>query len=375
MAAGRMRILGAALLVLVGYLGPFVLGQEDIVQDEKTDPRKVKIEEFWFVRQRADATAAALVVFESNHLMKYWVAESYQKNLGVWPQLGFVGDTAPPLNPRWLPDIKDNTPMPRIGHLGPDIRKDQEAIYMAFTDAILKASRTPLDAFEKSAKENAGVTIAHLLNNPSRYRGEVIPIEGRLKRVRVFDAPLAARKAGYVLPVYEGWVFGPTRKSTPFWIVFLDMPEGVKEAEEMDLNVVFYGYFLKNLGYKGSDKDNKNLVTPFLVGPSIIRSKPVLPVEPPETPFSLTMLLLPMGIIAAVFVGLLFLSWYFKRGDQELHRKLANMQAERALEMVEQAERGALEPSPAPTADVPLAKPVEHNGVVTDIENKDNKPE
>ncbi len=63
------------------------------------------------------------------------------------------------------------------------------------------------------------MTFAHLWNTPERYRGKVIPIQGRLARLRKNDATLAAQKQG-VRYVYEGWIFGPTEHSRPFWVVY-----------------------------------------------------------------------------------------------------------------------------------------------------------
>ncbi|MCI0380373.1 MAG: hypothetical protein L0215_22540 [Gemmataceae bacterium] len=285
---------------------------------------------FWGVRQRQQAGAAAQLVAAHNPLTAATLRWAAHEKL-IWNELEFVADTAPALDAKWLEFVRDGTPMPDLRGKAPDeIRKDQLAAYKSFNDAVIKSFRIPLDAFTKSAQENSHVTFAHLWNKPDDYRGKVVALEGRLVRVRRWEATQEAQAEG-VKYVYEGWVFGPTRGSHPYWIVFTVLPDGLKESEKMDRYVTFYGYFLKNVKYKSESGERD---TPLLVGPTVILTK-APDTGASSTAFPIEMLFGAVGLIAVVTIGFLILSWYLRRGDRALDRKLKEMQLERAKQMVD----------------------------------------
>jgi len=292
---------------------------------------------FWEVRQRQEAGSAAQLVLARN---PWTIAVLRGEGLRwkVWREPEFVGDTVPALNPDWLDLVRDGTGMPNFRGVAEDEKRpDQIAIYNVWSEAVVNAFRTPADAFAKSAEENAHVTFAHLWSSPDQYRGKVVSIKGRLVRVRKYEATLAAQKVG-VKYVYDGWIQGPTRGSYPFWVVFTNLPEGLKEAEEMNREVTFSGYFLKKMKYVAGD-GSKFLQTPFLVGPTVILAREAPP-APPTTPISMTVVASVVVVIVAVSIGLVLLSWYFHRGDQALRKRLAQMQADRALGSMDQLASG-----------------------------------
>jgi hypothetical protein len=306
------------LALIVGMAGLPCLAQD----------KANKEDEFWEVRQRQEAGAAAQIVLARNPFSAA-ILRNEGLRFKVWTEPEFLSDTAPALNEDWLDAIRDGTPMPDVRAKAKDeIRKDQMAALRLWSQAVIIANNTPEDAFAKSAQENAYVTFGHLWNDPGKYRGKVIPIKGRLKRLRKYEATREAQKEG-VKFVYEGWVFGPTRGSHPYCIVFPVLPDGLQEAEEMNRAVSFNGYFIKKLKYPAADK-SMYLETPLLIGPTVTLTKEaVAPLA--ESSIPMTVVVWVVVLLIVVSVGLGLLSWHFRRGDLALKKRLADMQASRAM--------------------------------------------
>ncbi len=295
-------------------------------------PVDAKADVFWEVRQRQNAGAAAQLILARDPLTVVVLREAGFRSK-VWNEPDFIAATAPPLNSEWLDKIRDGTPMPDFrGKAEDEKRPDQLAIYKIWMEAIVNAFNTPPDAFAKSAEENSHVTFAHLYNNPALYRGKVIPITGRLARLRKYEASWAT-KAG-IPYVYEGWIFGPTQGSNPFQVIFPILPEGLKEAEKMDVQVSFNGYFLKKLKYPAAD-GSRYLETPVLIGPTLtLLQKP--PATAETTSLPLAALAGLIALIVAVTIGLVLISWYFRSGDKVLQKRLTLMQSNLDFPFVDQ---------------------------------------
>src|SRR5262249_16470951 len=82
----------------------------------------------------------------------------------------FATDRARPPPRAWPQVIEDSQPI-AVG--------TPEAT--AYSNALAMAYYTSNRAFEKVARKD--LTYAHLFNSPARYRGEVVRVEGRLRRV------------------------------------------------------------------------------------------------------------------------------------------------------------------------------------------------
>jgi hypothetical protein len=311
-------------------------------------------DEFWEVRQRLQAGAAAQLVLARDPVTAA-ILRLEGNRFVVW---GLESDNvAPPLDSHWLAQVRDKTPMPDLRAKHQDeIRKQDLAAYLVFNQAVVQSFQTPTEAFVKSAKENAHVTFGHLWTDPARYRGRVIPIEGLLKRLRRIPATKPLQNEG-ISEVYEGWVYGPTRGSTPFCIIFTTLPEGVKPAEDLSLRVSFCGYFLKKMRYRAVDGDRE---TPLLIGPTIYLPKDD---SAPSGPISRTAILAVVAVLATVVAAMLSISWWYKRGDQRINRKMLEMQSARTLALLDEAgtepgEQNDTKPGSAPglTFDPPDAK-------------------
>src|SRR4051812_49367026 len=84
--------------------------------------------------------------------------------------------TAPKLDPKWLPFVRDDQPFGK----GPA----QEM--QAFNQAVLFAHRTPLKSFEAGA---VAFDPAPLLADPAAHRGQVVTVQGTLLRLSREEAP------------------------------------------------------------------------------------------------------------------------------------------------------------------------------------------
>jgi hypothetical protein len=307
-----------------------------------------EISEFWFAKDRTKAgVAASIVGFGSQP----WMAAAHRemgKAYIIWDELTAPGDKAPSLNEEWLGLIKDNNAMPRIA--GPrlpfEIPKDDWATYNLYGQALVYASQTPPEAFVKSAEENKDIFFSHLWNAPQKHRGKVVTVRGRLVKLEKLDATLNARKEG-VQHFYEGWVFGRNKGATPYCIQFVTLPPNLQPDEQMREEVVFHGYFIKKVKYRGGD--GKDHVSPLLIGPTVrlLSAKELKAEEDADTtPFPITTLIMGTCLVGAVTVILLAMNRWFRRGDDRTRSQLVNIQAQSTIEAMEEAERAMRPPSP-----------------------------
>ena len=240
----------------------------------------------WNQSQYTPAVATAQLVGLQN---PYVVASARQ--LGsyrfVWgPEILPKGKYAPPLNPEWLEMAMDDKEFPNLA-IKP-IReewKEQEVVELnLFTQALYNAKFTDEKAFANSAKlmEDYNIGWPHLYGKQRKqYRGKVIPLNGKLLRIRKYESPLAARPIGrpQVRWYYEGWVQTETDDATPVCVIFAELPEGVKPFEKPNgdpLNIHFDGYYLKRYVYQITKRNQDPKIapktvwraTPYLVAPT-----------------------------------------------------------------------------------------------------------
>jgi hypothetical protein len=219
------------------------------------------------------------------------------------------------------------------------VRSAEENYYeaQAYNYLLVKAHKLPPDILTGNARRD--LTFAHLFEEPDKYRGELIHIEGRLKRLRRFDAPKLAGKDG-VPQLFEGWLFTDTSFNNPYCVIASELSPGVHVGEELDTRVKFDGYFFKRYRYKAAY--GRFYDAPLLIGRELSPAGPASP--PSEETSSFAHLLLPaflgvLGTTAALAVGL---TWWFRRGDR---RVLAGLQRHRVVTFVEpDGTTGATEP-------------------------------
>jgi hypothetical protein len=232
--------------------------------------------------------------------------------------------------------------------------REQDAYFLM----LVQANRTAPEAFDQAAKENSAVGFAQLYQEPAVHHGQVVYLEGRLKRVRRYDTVPPNAWAGGVRNYYEGWLLLPNDHHA--WIVFTELPPGLEVKDEMDVPAGFSGYFFKKVSYAPKKAANesaedakakKPLYAPELIGrsPSLLAAPPAPeePAAPPPAvpsewvgPVTTLVLVVLGGVVAFLFL----VGYWLRRSDARVR---ARVNAVRYGELV-------LPPPAAP----PLAVPV-----------------
>jgi hypothetical protein len=329
-------------MVLIGLvIAPAALGQQ---ADDKSPLPAEAAANPWFNRDFAAIAASAQLTGITNPITVLALRRGGQHNL-VWGDNEPERNRVPPLNETLLQSVEDKRPFFDFRAKAPDeIPRTAQEERQVYSQAIIQAHETAPELFAKAAREddNRHLTFGHLMLEPARYRGKVVHMEGRLKRVRRQDAPLQAREAG-IKYVYEGWIFTETLKSNPVVVVFPDLPDGLEPAESMDRNVAFNGYFFKKYLYASGEG---NRYTLLFVAPSLILKGPGhAAIEDVQAALPAMLFYIIAGVVTVTIAILILLTLWFRRSDRQLQKRLADVRVARAMEMT----FGDMETPPEPT--------------------------
>jgi hypothetical protein len=231
----------------------------------------------------------------------------------AWDEHGDRAQSAaqagPEVDPDILAGVEDQAP----------VRSLDENYYefRAYNYLLVRAHNLP--ALSLGGKARRDLTFAHLFEEPHKYRGQIVHVEGTLRRLRRFDPVRSAQKEG-VKDLYEGWVFAEPYFNNPFCIIASEIGPGVTVGEQLHQRVSFDGYFFKRFRYKAGDSVRD---APILIGRSIEVAAAQSAEEEPAWSFSrlaLPAFLTLFAVTAGVCVGL---TWWFRRGDDRVRRRLA----------------------------------------------------
>lgn len=181
----------------------------------------------------------------------------------------------------------------------------------------------------------ADLTFVHLWEEPAKYRGQLVLLKGRLRRLlRLDPTPLAAKEG--VPNIYEGWLYSDGNFTNPFCILASEIGPGLKTGQKIDREVIFSGYFFKRYRYPAGDGWRD---APLLIGRSIELTQ-----EAPEpVPSLLGSVYLP-AIFAILGVTLIFalgLAWKLRLSDRKVRERLQQIRNEQR-----EQEQSASETSP-----------------------------
>jgi hypothetical protein len=350
-------------LVIVLFAMMIVLSP--LAAQEKQEPAGEA--KFW-------TTTAGLEVEAAGHVIGASTSFGHGNFFGAWGARVLAGEYTPleknwkiefeeplPIYHRYLSAIEDGHPLPVI-----DIVKGKPVPpfwgqkpnpdwgwYLAYNDALHRSEQATLDLFKKGAEEFKHVSYANLKDTPRKLRGKIITVTGKLIVIRKVDPP---RYVGAEIPeVYTGYILGPTRGAPPFAVAFLELPEGFEPSEKLDLHVTFHGYFLSLVLFPPdkADKTHKGVVSPYLVGRTMIINPPdkTPPVEPDDkTAYSYYIIVWTVGAILGIAVLVALLNLWFRRGDRRIHSQLAAL---RQKQQPFDLEPNGAEPAPENPADAP----------------------
>jgi hypothetical protein len=297
-------------------------------------------------------------------------------NPNLFPREG--PETAPPLNADMLNAVKDSTPLPTIGgkfdrhgKMIPEKANSLEAQQadeaFAFLNVLITAHQTPATAFANGTRRD--LAYVNLFNETSHHRGEVVHVEGRMRRLIRYDPPAQGVAVG-MRDYFEGWIFNPDLygPNGAICIIFTELPDGLQPAEKMDRRVAFDGYLFKRYAYKSGDarKATQHREAPLLIGHApVVRA--ALPEEASPTVLFTPLMLGVLVFIGAALVLIVFLGWWFGRGDHKVHHRLADASAQRFVD-----ELAAQEAAAAAQAATPVPAGPAPTGITATPEAKSN---
>ncbi len=170
--------------------------------------------------------------------------------------------------------------------------------------------KVPYETLDEQSRRD--VLFSQLIEDPERYRGLPIHIEGTALRTLVHEV-----KDSNVTPrerLYEVWAVTRDSQDNPYVLVFEDPPRDIALGDEAwGTRITFDGYFLKLMAYLAGDK--KVRVAPMIVGRFPPPSKSAGQLRKPWQPFgrmSWPILLLLVVSLFAVVRLLLYMRRVFR---------------------------------------------------------------
>ncbi|MCX7700793.1 MAG: hypothetical protein N2039_07930 [Gemmataceae bacterium] len=252
------------------------------------------------------AQPGTLVVCREVQEMPWWVI-----GLLFVPGLVMPGLVMPRLaDPRghacpWLDDIIDDTELPTLS--------ENREEYYAYNHFVLWARKfKPEQLAQHTRKE---LTWRLLFGRDrTRYRGEIVRVEGRLKRL-IWIGRNKALEAQGVKDLYEAWIFGREYFSNPTCVIVSELPPGLEPAEDIrDLMVYVDGFYFKRYKYRAV---NDTRLAPLVIGRTLIIQRPTaMPVRPGESAFDRLFLPTLLTVLFGMVLLAFGLQWWFRRGDR-----------------------------------------------------------
>jgi hypothetical protein len=170
------------------------------------------------------------------------------------------------------------------------------------------------------------LTFVHLFEEPAKYRGQLVTLKGRLRRLLRFDPPALPAKEG-VPNLYEGWLYSSGSVANPFCILASEVGPGLSIGEKIDRDVIFTGYFFKRYRYKAGDGWRD---APLLIGRSIELWNESAPEPPPHLLESVYMPAI-FAVLGAALLLTLGLAWRLRAGDRSVHARLQEIREKQDL--------------------------------------------
>ena len=170
---------------------------------------------------------------------------------------------------------------------------------------------------ELRSQARADLAFVHLFEEPAKYRGQLVTLKGRLRRLWRFDPPALPAKEG-VPNLYEGWLYANGTVTNPFCILASELGPGLTTGEKIDREVTYTGYFFKRYRYKAGDGWRDS---PLLIGRSIELSNEST-TEP--APLLLGSIYMPaiFALLGATLLLGLGLAWRLRAGDRKVRAQL-----------------------------------------------------
>ncbi len=214
-----------------------------------------------------------------------------------------------------LVGIEDGKKIPR-----PDENPDE---YKSYLYVISYCQDVPLEEMKKAVKPE--ITFTHLIEDPSRYRGAVVGIKGKLKQIKMWAPPASLRNDG-IKNFYEGVIIADG--GGWYWVGFTELPSSMKVGDGLDYPVECYGYFFKRT-YLENSKGGR-MKAPLVVARTVTLDEPP-PFVPMEADFWSLLSRSPIGVVLTTLVvvgGMIaVLVMVMRRGDIAVRTRLKEARA------------------------------------------------
>jgi hypothetical protein len=191
--------------------------------------------------------------------------------------------------------------------------KENSDEHNAYCLALITSHAAAREALAQKARLD--VTYAHLFEQPEEYRGVLVHVTGRMRRLRRFESPAFVRESYDIPFIYEGWTFDSERYGTnPTCLIFTELPQGIGIGEEIDQHVSFDGYFFKRYRYQAGDGWRD---APLIIG----KSPELQPMTHTGLPRSFVWII--AGLMGSGTALVAVLAWWYRRGDRRVYAVLS----------------------------------------------------
>lgn len=176
-------------------------------------------------------------------------------------------------------------------------------------DAILaKARHTPADELERWAHKD--VPFALLMLDADRYRGEILTIEGDIRRIN----PLADS--------FEAWLFTSDSGLNPYRVVLASLPDGFPRGDDLQppVRARVTGYFFKRFSYA---TENGFHTAPLLLANTLVPSANSKSTVIPARKNSRSLTILAIGILGTLVISGLAVELIARRHSRRRRHRVA----------------------------------------------------
>ncbi|OAI39749.1 hypothetical protein AYO40_05510 [Planctomycetaceae bacterium SCGC AG-212-D15] len=161
--------------------------------------------------------------------------------------------------------VQDGAPLP--------LWNDEASETQLYCYLLNLAQQVERSTFERVARKD--VRYEDAFDHPEKYRGEVIHVEGFLRKMRRIETPPRLAVERGVSTLYLGWIFDPKNPNVtqPWYVVFTHDPGRMQSTGPLNRRVTFDGYFFKRLRFEVEDSWFN---APLVIGhtPALVRELP-----------------------------------------------------------------------------------------------------
>jgi hypothetical protein len=128
------------------------------------------------------------------------------------------------------------------------------------------ASRIDPGTLESRARRD--LTFAQFLSSPRNYRGELVQLQGAVKRLIRYEAGPNDYGIGQL---YEAWLFTDDSYNNPYVVVCTHIPSGMPTGDAISERVRVAGFFFKNNAYSAADAPR---IAPMILAQRLVWIRP-----------------------------------------------------------------------------------------------------